>query len=71
MEAFNYRDINHRIADSFFLDSLVQIRMVSLAFSKAMPKEKNAQDFIWIILAWLVAGAMAFIFFVKVKILLH
>jgi len=36
-----------------------------------MPKEKNAQDFIWIILAWLVAGAIAFIFFVKVKILLH
>ena len=40
MEAFNYRDNSHRFADRFFLDSLVQIRMVSLAFSKLCLKRK-------------------------------
>jgi len=34
-----------------------------------MAKEKNAGDFFWIILAWLVAGAIAYLFFVKVKML--
>jgi len=36
-----------------------------------MAKEKNARDFFWIILAWLVAAAIALIFFVKMKILFH
>ena len=39
MEAFNYRDINHRIADSFFLDSLVQIRLVSLIINDGKRKK--------------------------------
>ena len=57
-------------ADCFFLDSLVQIRVVSLALSLRNMK-RSVADIIVVLILWLIAAGMVYIAIVKFKTFYH